>query len=91
MKVHIIITSSNPHNFCEGEIYLKYGSKKHSGRAKVKVKSRSHLVNVDLHPPTNESTTFHLPTPYNFRNIAEHDFKGQGHYGKVTGEIKVTP
>ena len=36
--------------------------------------------------------TYQLPIPYGFRNIAwTHDYKGQGHYGKIKGQIKVKP
>ena len=51
-----------------------------------KVKSRSHHDAVHLQPLTNVPTKHQLPTPYGFR-----DFIVQGLYGKVVGQIKVTP
>ena len=38
-----------------------------------------------------------VPTKFQFLHLTvfyiqpRHDFKGQGHYGKVKGQIKVTP
>ena len=44
-----------------------------------KVKSRSDNVPAE----------YQLPTPYCFKIKLGQDFTGQGHYGKVKGEIKV--
>ena len=46
---------------------------------------------VHLHLLTNVPTKYQLPTPYGYRDIAWKDVIGQGHYGKVKGQIKVTP
>ena len=59
--------------------------------ARSKVKSRSHHDVAHLHPLTNVTTKYQLPTPYGFRDIAWQNFIGQGHYGKVKGQIKFTP
>ena len=59
--------------------------------ARSKVKSRSDHDVAHLHPLTNVPTKYQLPTPYGFRDIALQDLIGQGHYGKVKGQIKVTP
>ena len=60
--------------------------------ARSKVKSRSRHDVAHLQPPTNVPTKYQLPTPYAFRDIAHtRDFIGKGHYGKVKGQIKVTP
>ena len=40
---------------------------------------------------TNVRTKYQLPTLYVFRDIAGQDLKGQGHYCKIKGQIKVTP
>ena len=44
---------------------------------------------MTMHPPTpylcQESTL------YTLQFIAQTDFKGQGHYSKVKGQLKVTP
>ena len=56
-----------------------------------KVKSRSHHDAVHLQPLTNVPTKHQLPKPYGFHDIAQQDFIGQGHYGKVKGQIKVRP
>ena len=62
------------------------------GQGHYKVKSRSDHDVAHLHPLTNVPTKYRLPTPYGFRDIARDiDFIGQGHYGKVQGQIKVTP
>ena len=59
--------------------------------ARSKVKSRLHHDIVHLHPLTNVPTKYQLPTPYGFQEKkAGQDFIGQGHYGKVKGQIKVT-
>ena len=39
-----------------------------------KVKGRSHHDVAHLHPLTNVPTKYQLPTPYNFRNIAQTRF-----------------
>ena len=59
--------------------------------ARSKVKSRSDHDVAHLHPLTNIPTKYQLPTPYGFQDIARQHFIGQGHYGKVKGQIKVTP
>ena len=59
--------------------------------ARSKVKSRSHHDISHLHTLANVPTQYQLPTPYGFRDIPGQDFIGQGHYGKVKGQIKVTP
>ena len=51
--------------------------------ARSKVKSRSHHDAAHLHPLTNVSTKYQLPTPYGFRDIARTRFSNSGHYGKV--------
>ena len=51
-----------------------------------KVKSRSQNDVANLQPITNIPTKYQLHTPYGFQ-----DFIGQGHYGKVKGQIKVRP
>ena len=68
--------------------------------ARSKVKSRSHHDVAHLHPLTNVPTKYQLPAPYGFRDIARtrfyrslqqgQDFIGEGHYGKVKSQIKVT-
>ena len=42
--------------------------------ARSKVKSRSHHDAAHLHPLTNVSTKYQLPTPYSFRDIARTRF-----------------
>ena len=42
--------------------------------ARSKVKSRSHHDAAHLHPLTNVSTKYQLPTPYSFRGIARTRF-----------------
>ena len=59
--------------------------------ARSKVKSRSDHDVAHLHPLTNVPTKYPLPTPYDFQDIARTRFLGQGHYGKVKGQIKVRP
>ena len=59
--------------------------------ARLKVKSRSHHDIAHQHSLTNVPTKYQLPTPYAFQDIAGTRFTGQGHYGKVKGQIKVTP
>ena len=59
--------------------------------ARSKVKSRSDHDVAHLHLLTNVPTKYQLPTPYGFRDIAWTRFIGQGDYGKVKGQIKVTP
>ena len=56
-----------------------------------KVKSRSHHDAVHLQPLTNVPTKHQLPTPYGFQDIARTRFYRSSHYGKVKGQIKVTP
>ena len=51
--------------------------------ARSKVKSRSHHDVAHLHPLTN------VPTKTDPK--VQQDFIGQGHYGKVKDQIKVTP
>ena len=61
---------------------------------RLKVKSRLHHDVVHLHHPTNVLTTYQLPTPHGFQDIARTSFSNsrslrqgqrstQGHYGKV--------
>ena len=59
--------------------------------ARSKVKSRSHYGVAHLHLPTNVPTKYQLPTLTLSEIQPEQDFIGQGHYGKVKGQIKVTP
>ena len=59
--------------------------------ARSKVKSRSHHDVLHLHTLANVPTQYQLPTPYDFRDIPRTRFIGQGHYGKVKGQIKVMP
>ena len=42
--------------------------------ARSKVKLRSHHDAAHLHPLTNVSTKYQLPTPYSFRDIARTRF-----------------
>ena len=56
-----------------------------------KIKSRSHHDTVHLHPLTNVTIKYPFPTTYDFRDIAQIRFKGQGHFSKVKDQIKVTP
>ena len=61
--------------------------------ARSKVKSRSHQDVAHLHLPKHCPSKYQIPTPYGFRDIARarfYGFLGQGHYGKVKGQIKVT-
>ena len=51
--------------------------------ARSKFKSRSHHDAAHLHPLTNVSAKYQLPTSYSFRDFSGQDFIGQGHYGKV--------
>ena len=55
-----------------------------------KVKSRSYHDLVHLYPLSNVFTMFQLPPPYVSEIEPGQDFKGQGHYGKLKGQIKVT-
>ena len=71
--------------------------------ARLKVKLRTHHDDAHLQTPKNVPTKYQLPTPYGFQDIAQtrfsnsrllqqgKDFIGQNHYGKVIGQIKVTP
>ena len=53
-----------------------------------KVKVRSHHDIAHLNSPTPTPTTvLQLPTPYGFRDIAQKNFIGQGHYDKVKYQI----
>ena len=55
-----------------------------------KVKIRSHHTVAHLQPLRDVPTKYQLPTPYSFWHIAQPRFyRGQGHYGKVKGQIKV--
>ena len=56
--------------------------------ARSKLKSRSHNDIAHPQPSINVPTKYKLSTPY---DIAWTRFKGQGDYGKVKGQIKVTP
>ena len=42
--------------------------------ARLKVKSRSHHDVAHLHPLTNDTPKYQLPTPYGFRDIARTSF-----------------
>ena len=60
--------------------------------ARSKVKSRSHHdILYILYTLAIVPTQYQLPTPYSFQDMALTRFFGQGHYGKVKGQIKVTP
>ena len=60
--------------------------------ARSKVISRSHHDTAHLQTLTNVPTKYQLPAPYSFRDISRtKNFIGQGYYGKVKGQIKVTP
>ena len=65
-----------------GEIGLKYGSRKHSGRAKVKGNTMAlhFYILLPLVP-----IKYQLPTPQPIQDLI-----GQGHYSKVNGQIKAT-
>ena len=56
-----------------------------------KVKSRSHHDIAHLQLPTNVPTKYSLPTHDSFQDIPGQNFIGQGHYGNVKGQVKVTP
>ena len=59
--------------------------------ARSKVKSRSDHHVAHLHPLTNVPSKHQLPIPNGFLDIARTRFIGQGHYGKVKGQILVRP
>ena len=59
--------------------------------ARSKVKSRSDHDAAHLQLLTNVSTKHQLPTPYGLQDIARTRYIGQGHYGKVKGQILVRP
>ena len=46
---------------------------------------------IFIHPQTNVPTKCQPSTPYGIQEIAQTRFYSQGHYGKVKGQIKVTP
>ena len=54
----------------------------------VKVKSRSHLDVAHLHPLTNVPTTYQLPIPHGFQDIAETIFYRSRSLWQ--GQIKIT-
>ena len=54
-----------------------------------KVKSRSDHDAAHLHPLTNVATTYQLPTPYSFRDIARTRFYRSRSLQQ--GQIKVRP
>ena len=59
--------------------------------ARSKVKSRSDHDTAHLHPLANVPAKYQLPTPYGSEISPGQHFIGQGHYGKVKGQIKVRP
>ena len=46
---------------------------------------------IYIHPLTNVPNICQPSAPYGIQEIAQQDFIGQGHFGKVKGQIKVTP
>ena len=61
-------------------------------KVKFLMNSNRTLKVLNLHQKTDPKVLpTHLPTPYSFRDIARTIFIGQGHYGKVKGQIKVRP
>ena len=54
-------------------------------------KAKSRLQHDDPHLQTDDPTKYQLPIPYVFQDKARINFIGQGYYGKVKGQIKVTP
>ena len=58
-------------------------------KARSNVKSRSHHDIAHLQPPTNLPTTYQLPTPHAFRDIAWTRFYRSRSLQQ--GQIKVTP
>ena len=59
--------------------------------ARSKAKSRSHHDVAHLQSLSNVPTKYQLPTPYNVKILPGQNFKGQGHYSEVKGQINVTP
>ena len=56
-----------------------------------KVKTKSYHDVEHLQPLSNVPTKYQLPTLYGFRDIVlTKIFKGQGHYDKIKGQIKVS-
>ena len=64
-KVHEIISSSNPHTFAIGEIGLKYGSTKYSG--KDKVKSQTKVTPRCSTPTKPNQCLYQVSSSYNLR------------------------
>ena len=60
-------------------------------KPKSNITPKSHHNIVHLHAPTNDPSRNQLSKPYSFQDIAAQYFKGQGYYGKVKGQINVTP
>ena len=74
--------------------FLQYGQHKNL-KVKVtttrsKVKSRPHNDITHLHPLTNVPTKYQLLCLTVSETYPGQDFKGQSHYNKVKGQIKVT-
>ena len=57
----------------------------------TKVKLRSHTDVAYPQPLSNVPTRYQLPTLHSFRDIARQNFRGQGYYNKIKGQIKVIP
>ena len=55
--------------------------------ARLKVRSRSRYDVGHLYTLINVPTKYQLPTPYISKVWLGQDFKGQGHYCKVKGQI----
>ena len=53
--------------------------------SRTRSNQRSHHDVAHLHHLTN------LPTKYQLSTLYRQNFKGQGHYSKIKGQIKVTP
>ena len=64
-------------------IHLKYGSRHHFAKTKVKLTPRSHHNITQLYAPINETIKYQL-LHLTVEIQSGEDFKGQGHYGKVT-------
>ena len=55
--------------------------------SRSKIKSRPYHDAAYLQPLSNVPTKYQIPTP----DIARQNLKGQGHYSKIKGQIKVIP
>ena len=78
MNSNMTLTVLNLHQKIDAKVQQDFTTRS-------KVKSRSHHDAAQLQPITNVPTKYQLHTPYG------QDFIGQGHYGKVKGQIKVRP